>query len=484
VLLALLALAAAGLVAVWAARQLERRRLAAERQAELARARDVERVVLVTLDAVRADHLGCYGYPRATSPFVDGLARRGALFTRAFATMATTAPSHASLFTSLYPSQHQLLKNGHRLDDAWLTLAEQLRAAGFDTAGFVGTSVHFRAGNLDQGFAFFDEPPAGQRTRIADRTLAAVLEWLPRRASDRFLLWVHLFDAHQPYEPPRAFRESFGEAKGRKQRAGFLQKRQRLGLEIFGGDPERLLYTVDNYDGEIAFADSQLRRLSEALEAQGLGARTLWIVTSDHGEGLGAHRWLEHGRNLYNEQLRVPLVLAFPGGAFAGRRLDDVVEHVDLLPTLAALLGLESPASPAPRQGLSLLPLLTGSGERKAPGRLLPPGFAWAERRRFDEAPASPDAIGAANYEPGEKFALQDAAYKYIYWSDGPGELYDLRADPFELADLAGSRPALEARFKSAILAALGAMQREARFGPQAVDPAVVEGLRSLGYVQ
>ncbi|MHC4220645.1 MAG: sulfatase, partial [Planctomycetota bacterium] len=162
-----------------------------------------DRILLITLDTLRADHLSCYGYPRRTSPFIDSIAAEGVRFTRAFAPMATTVPSHASMLTGLYPLQHGVLKNGNRLSDDVGTLPEILASAGFETAGFVSTNRHFADGNLHQGFRHFDEPaPEGLELqyRCAEQTLDTARAWLAQTPPPpRLFLWIHLFDPHMPY---------------------------------------------------------------------------------------------------------------------------------------------------------------------------------------------------------------------------------------------------------------------------------------------
>jgi arylsulfatase A-like enzyme len=162
-----------------------------------------DRILLITLDTLRADHMSCYEYPRQTTPFIDSIAAEGVRFTRAFAPMSTTAPSHTSMLTGLYPLQHGVVKNGHRLSDDVGTLPEILASAGFETAGFVSTNRHFAAGNIHQGFAHFDEPaPEGLQLqyRPAGQTLAEARAWLAQTPPpQRLFLWIHLFDPHEPY---------------------------------------------------------------------------------------------------------------------------------------------------------------------------------------------------------------------------------------------------------------------------------------------
>lgn len=349
-----------------------------------------ERIVLVTLDTFRADHLGLHGYPRETSPFLDGLAEDAVVFERAYAPMPITAPSHATLFTALYPIQHGVLSNGGRLPDGAATLAEALRAAGFTTAGFTSTHAHWAPTGLDRGFAHFDARPreSAEVYRRADRTVDAALAWLADCGCERLFLFVHLFDAHAPLRPPpdhlAVFRSQPEEA--RRRHVAFLTGHHGLPLAFYGDDPGRMLFIIDRYDAEIRFADAQLRRLYEGLRERGLAEGTLFVVTADHGEGLGNHAFMGHGK-IYEEGLRVPLLYHAMDGRLDARRVGAPVEHVDLRPTLLELAGLPAEPLPAgPGGGGSL-------ARARAPGRDRARG---ARRVR----PARPHRHGPAHPAP------------------------------------------------------------------------------------
>jgi arylsulfatase A-like enzyme len=430
-------------------------------------------IVLVTLDTLRADHLGCYGYVRDTSPFIDSLARKGVIFTNAFAPMATTSPSHASLFTSLYPLQHGVRKNGHVLDDSFLTMAELLRERGYETAGFVSTDRHFGAGNLKQGFQIFDEaPPSHPEFRPSEETIDRAIAWLTERtSSDRLFLWVHLFDAHGPYIPHHRFPP---QSKADERRLlQFLIEQHQLDVGFFRRSHKRILTLMGEYDGEVAALDRAVKRLFETVEQRLGKADTLWILTSDHGEGLGNHRWLGHTKMIYNEQLRTPLILYSSSGSLPGRKIEHVVENVDLLPTVAALVGgsLESQAGEV--QGSSWLPLLNGAHDR------FPDKQAFAERREF----LVEEHGGTSKYEKGEKYALQDRRHKYILRTEGGDEFFDVVADPYETYNLITVPSPERDRMREALLAKVAHLKRNATVSPKLVDEATQEKLRALGYV-
>ena len=238
------------------------------------RAFEFDRIVLVTVDTLRADHVGCYGYPKPVTPFLDRLAAEGILYSRAFAPMATTSPSHATIFTSLYPVQHRVTKNGHILDDSFVTIAELLKTVGYDTAGFASTNHHFAGGNLARGFdTFAEQPMEDQRHyRPADETIAATITWLQARKSNRPLfLWIHLFDPHHPFSPPKRHlqpgvdwsHEHFSEF------FHLLTNQHKVSLDFFDGDPNRMISYHNRYDAEVRFADEQLARLFDHFEQFG-----------------------------------------------------------------------------------------------------------------------------------------------------------------------------------------------------------------------
>ncbi|MFQ5667862.1 MAG: sulfatase [Candidatus Binatia bacterium] len=434
-------------------------------------------IVLVTMDALRADHLGCYGYPRHTSPFIDRFLRTGVRFSKAFAPMATTAPSHASLFTSLYPLQHNVRKNGHVLDDSFLTMAESLRAIGYVTAAFVSTDKHFKAGNMQQGFDVFDEPPETVgKYRIGEHTVAQAIAWLSERpARGRFFLWVHLFDAHVPYNPAHRFPNASPEAGQRLLR--FVIEQQHVDFGFFHRDGHKLLALMDAYDGEVAAVDRAVQRLFRHIETEFPTSKSFWIITSDHGEGLGNHRWLDHGKMIYNEQIRIPLMLHFPSGAFAGRVVDRVVENVDIFPTVAALTGESLDGQVPAIQGTSIVPLLLNSHDK------LPPRYAFAQRRDFDKRPRRiiPERTV---YESGKKYALQDGRYKYILRTAATDEFFHVEDDPYEVTNLIGSPSAGRDRLRNALLAKIDELKRGVTRTPKSVDARTKERLRALGYVE
>jgi len=452
-----------------------------------------DRIVFVSIDTLRADHLGAYGYPRRISSFIDELASRGTLFERAYASMSTTAPSHATMFTGLHPIQHGVRRNGDRLSDEASTLAERLAARGFSTAGFSGSRAHFRAGNLDQGFGYFEEPPDTPCLlyQPADQTLRAAWVWLQRQPNDRPLfLMLHLFDVHHPWNPPEIHRREV--ARGSAETdfdPDYWISTQRIPLDFYSHQAEQMRATIDSYDAEIRFVDFELRRFATAFAAWAGGATTLWIVTADHGEGLGNHNWLFHGKHIYDEQVRVPLIFYASDHRFANRRVEEIVQHVDLLATVLELAAGRPPedtnsVQAAPSTGRSLVPLLQGLSQ---PGTAH--GNAFIQRRSFDPNPeadarASRGEIRADNrYEAGDTYAWVEADWKLIHRTIGRDELFDLKADPYEARNLAGEQPERLALMRAALDERISELAATAPESAPRVDPATQEQLEALGYL-
>lgn len=440
---------------------------------------NVDRIFIVTVDTLRADHCGAYGYPIPTTPFLDRMATEGTTFVRAFAPMATTAPSHATIFTGLYPLQHGIEKNGHRMDSSVQTLAEQLSEQGYETAGFVSTNRHFVTSNIDQGFAHFDEPSFDDPSyRKADQTVARAIAWLKRKKVDeRLFVWVHLFDPHTPYHTEDYFPDPLPEpsAAERRKIASFLLKEHHVSFKMFRNNEDTLTAHMRQYDNEVLFADQQLRALFASSEERGLNERSLWVFTADHGEGLGNHRWFDHGKNIYNEQIRVPLIFRLSPAVDAGTRVEAVVEHTDIFPTVLDIAGFSTAneQGDGARTGTSLAPLIQGHAEQ------FPEKDAFAQRRAF-KARENP----TLNYEPGEKYALQNRTFKYIHRTKGGDMLFRIEDDPYETRNILASSPEVGTRMREKILSTLEELRAEGSAERETVDPESIKRLKAIGYIQ
>jgi arylsulfatase A-like enzyme len=386
-----------------------------------------ENLVFVVLDTVRQDHLPTYGYPRDTAPRLDALAGSSAVFENAFAQQTNTSPSHASMFTGLYPPAHGSRFNGVRLAAGRVTLAQVLRNAGFSTAGFVsGVTMRAAASGLERGFEVYDDEFEGKRRDGRVATERAIRWWEQRRSGERAFLFLHLYDAHGPYLPTGSYAGLFRSAeKG--------PRLSRIPPYQVVHDPEgRALLDlngyVDRYDAMIRYEDDLVARLLDEVDLD----RTVVVILSDHGETLGErYRTLDHGGQAFDEQLRIPLVLSGPG--IGARRVSSHVETVDLLPTLLELLEVPVPEG-LPVQGRSLVPLLRGEEPE-------PPPFVFAQARSV----ADRHADRGYRLKPRTNIStVRGSRWKLILY---PGverdyvELYDLEADPGERTNVADARP-------------------------------------------
>lgn len=412
-------------------------------------------VLLVVVDTLRPDHLGAYGYERPTSPALDDWAAEGRLFERAYATSPWTLPSVASILTGLEPARHGA--GGPRADtekrsftalaDGVGTLAEWLAADGWATAAIVNNPFLHEKFGVARGFESWDYAVAGRtRSRRADEAVDAALTWLDGVGERPWLLVLHLFDPHLAYDAPAPYLGRFtgGEPPAeRRRRPSWIRERVRQ------GDFD-LAPLAGAYDEEILFVDGQLERLRRGLEERGLAGRTLVVLTSDHGEELGDHGGFEHGHTVYDELLRVPLVLIGPG--VEPGRSREPASLLDVAPTILEALGREVPRE---LPGASLL------GPRPRARTLV------AERTLYGEE---------------EKAAIR-WPWKLL-WAPRSDEvrLFDLATDPGERADVAAREPEVAARMK-ALLETLERVGARTQGGAAALDAETERELRSLGYV-
>lgn len=390
-------------------------------------------VLLVTIDTLRADHVGAYGYAGASTPVLDGLARRGVRFEHAQAAVPLTGPSHSTILTGLYPPVHGVRDNViFPLSAAHPNLATLLRRQGYRTGGFVSAYPVAGGFGFSEGFDEFSEgfheavdPSAGGAERPANETVDTALAWLGKASDAPFFAWLHLYDPHTPYKPPAPFDETFKDRP---------------------------------YDGEIAFTDQQLGRVVEWLKTTGHDADTVVAVVADHGESLGEHDEATHAILIYEATLRVPFIMAGPGIA-SGKVVDVPVGTVDLAPTILGLLKLTPPSR---LNGRDLGPALRG--QRLSPETLY-----------------SESLFARLNCRWSSLRALVDGDWKLIQGSEP--ELFNLASDPSELKNLALAEPERAKRMQEALRVAVRSMAPggdSAR--ANAVSPEQAERLRSLGY--
>lgn len=431
-------------------------------------------ICLIVLDTLRADGLSAYGNPRPTSPALDALAARGVLFENAVSHAAWTLPSFIGLLSGRYPSRSAFSEG--KLHSS---LLDPLRAAGWRTAAFTEGGYVSRHFGMDRGFERFEEeegktrlvlePRPTQGSGTIERTFDAAIAWLREPQPQPFFLLVHTYEIHFPYR-----RRDFTEGLPSGRLAATYEEMQRL--EIRKGalrvGPEERAYVRALYDGGVRSADAQVQRLLDALEETGLASDTVVIVTSDHGEDLGGRdpRALgEHGHQLYDDLLRVPLILVHPHADWPAGRIAAQVRLVDVMPTVLALAGLEPPPGLA---GASLLPVLRGHEKV--------PRLAYSELRRspWNEHPRA---------------AVRDLRHKLVanLAPRGPGwpevEFYDLERDPGELENLVGIEGealddlTAELEQQRATLHAEGGLEVPAE---QSLPESLRERLEALGYVE
>ncbi len=433
--------------------------------APLRSAADPPNVLLISVDTLRRDRLGCYGWARAHTPSIDRLAAEGALFEDASSPVPMTGPAHISMLTGLYPVHHGATINGLPIRSDAVTVAEMLSQAGYRTAAFVSgwtlkdraTSLAARFDHYDDDFALWDGLPdaalrlalpglavhsgflfSGQRRkeleRPGNRTTARVLAWLSRHRGRPFLVFAHYFDPHTPYGPPPPY-DTLYDADYRGEVREFRPLQPVAVLQRWFSNPRDVEHIKALYDGEISYADAEVGRLLSGLAALGLAEQTLVIFTSDHGESLTEHHfYFDHAEYLYETCVHVPLIVRFPDGRYGGTRWRGPVRLVDLAPTIVNVVGVH-PAGAA-FDGRSLLPILNGA---EAPGQRISLGAT--HKGEADDVRA--------------RYYVRDKGYKLIWnfdrrapFSNEPvvEELYDLAADPEELQNLiARPPPALDA---------------------------------------
>jgi arylsulfatase A-like enzyme/Flp pilus assembly protein TadD len=397
-------------------------------------------VVLITIDTLRADHLGCYGYKQIKTPNIDGLAADGVRFESAFAVVPVTLPSHSSMLTGTYPmlsGMHDF--SGNKLSPLQPTLASVLKQAGYQTGAVIGAAVLDSRFGLNQGFDFYydhfdfsrlDEANLDEMERPGNVVADVALEWLAKNSQRKFFLWMHLYDPHFPYHPPEPYSHE---------------------------------YAAQPYDGEIAFADEQVGRLLRFLKEKGIYQNTVIVLCGDHGESLGEHGERTHGFFIYNATMHVPLIIRLPESRLpekAARTVADPVSLVDLMPTVLGAVGLEIPSQV---QGRSLLPELRvdqTARYRVLYGETFMPRihFNWSELR-----------------------GSENTKYHFI---DAPRpELYDLSKDPGEVHNLFTEKKAVAEEMRAKLVSLIRDYSAGKEMAEKTgLDPALMERLKALGY--
>lgn len=394
--------------------------------------------ILVTVDTLRADRIGCYGYTNVDTPTMDLFAKRGIKFEKCFAQTPLTLPSHASLMTGTFPAFHGVRDNGGFLVPPELkTLAELFNERDYNTGAFVASYVLDSKWGLNQGFDFYFDRfdlsqyksiSLGNVQRRGDEVIDQALPWLEDHKTKPFFAWIHLYDPHTPYDPPSPFKEQY---------------------------PNR------PYDGEVAYTDSQLARLWQYLEEEHLIENTILIFASDHGESLGAHNENAHGFFIYQEAVHVPLIVVTPFESLFDQTRSAVVSLVDVFPTMLDMADIPIPSQV---QGKSLQPLLFEDQKD-------PEAFAYSETfyPRF-------------HYGWSELTSVQDSRYKLIV---APRlELYDLEKDPQEQTNVLAAEPQEARRLKDLIDIFMAETEKNAyKLDYSQMDEDSRQKLAALGYL-
>ncbi len=418
------------------------------------RAPNPSNVLVVTIDSLRADRLGCYGYARPTSPNLDRFAKQCVRFEHAFSTSSFTPPSHASLLTSRYVSDHGLY-TWNRLDPRQVTLAEVLAVHDYRTGASVNLAL-LSDQNLGQGFGWRREGARDARAIVSE-----ALEFIRAGRDQPFFVWLHLYDVHRPYGRTGSFTSTFAAAA----RPGVGDVEQHYNLtpgaaEERGLGEDDLHYIIDRYDAGIRYVDAELEPLLAELSTRERRADTLVVITADHGESLLDHekRSFTHDPFLYTAVTRVPLFIRYPdgvGGAGAGTTRDHLVSLIDVAPTILGVLGI---APPPTFDGVDLRQLEDGRGGPR--GEVFMECYGW-------------ETLKAARTR--ERLIVRDMTQKQT-------RFFDVVADPGELRGVAqapdpGARALLDRLIEFAT-------RRPEGEGPPALDPDVIRRLKELGYIE
>jgi arylsulfatase A-like enzyme/Tfp pilus assembly protein PilF len=393
-------------------------------------------VVVITIDTLRADHLGCYGYKRIKTPNIDALAAAGARFERAYSPVPVTLPAHTAIFTGTYPMLSGIHDfSANQLSPQQPTLASILKEHGYATGAVVGSAVLDSRFGLNHGFDFYydhfdfnrlDEANLDQMERPGNLVADQALDWLGRNYQKKFFLWMHLYDPHYPYTPPAPYSKE---------------------------------YATHPYDGEIAFADEQVGRLLRFLKQKGLDQNTVIVLSGDHGESLGEHGEKTHGFFIYNATLHVPLIIHLPGMKSA-KLVPSPVSLTDIVPTVLHSLKIDVPS---PVQGNDLSALLAG----REPG---------ATRDIYSES-----FLARIHFNWSELRGVQNESYHFI---DAPKpELYDLSKDPGETRNLLSEKKAVGEEMRVKLAAVIQQYSAGKELAEKTgLDPVLMERLKSLGY--
>jgi len=436
-------------------------------------------VILVSLDTLRADHLSCYGYVRATSPRLDELAADSVLFENAFAPSPWTLPSHVSLLTGLDEINHGVSTSSDRMDPDLPVLADLLRPHGFVTHAFTGGGFLNPVYGFSRGFDSYRTEGRMVSDNGAQVLADAVLPWLENNRQKKFFLFLHTYQIHQPYLAPAPFNRMFLDADAVLDHIDLGQLRLNLENRFQPQtDAQRRNY-AGLYDAEIRYTDEALiGGLVDQLKALGLYDRTMLIVTSDHGEEFFEHEAWTHGHTLYNETIRVPLLIKFPACREKGTRVKTIVRLTDIMPTILEEMGVGY--SQKELDGRSLLGL-----RREDPGSERVFRSSRAEGIVEDRVPGK-RAVNRGFYKViiNDSYSPEELTFfRFLPPHQDRVEVYDLAADPGETKNLAVSRPDLALSLSKYLEKIMTPAKKRASSGA-AMSEDVREELKALGYIR
>jgi arylsulfatase A-like enzyme len=444
------------------------------------RSRDGLNIILISIDTLRADHLGCYDYNRETSPNIDLLAQDGVLFRNTFSDSPWTLPAHVSLFTALFTISHGVNSLNNVIPPSFVTLADVLRQHGYACSAFTGGGKVSAKFGFSKGFDFYGESKVVfYQENAVEQLFKKTSRWIDRNKDKPFFLFLHTYQVHGPYSPPAPYDQFFSSQK--------IADKERFLKTVLGraGDKYRPIKDEDReaivslYDGEIRYTDEFLiKPLLDQLRDSGLYDRTMIIFTSDHGEEFFDHNGWEHSHSLYNELIRVPLIIKFPDSEHKGTRVDDIVRLVDIAPSILEVIGLKT--SLLGSDGQSLLTIIKGKekGDRVFVSYLGPEGF---------------------RHTP-EKITMNDGRHKLIlngryteralsFFKPPPPslerlELYHLGQDPLEQNNLFSQRRAITQELLKELEKRLEQSHQARLQDMSVVDDELEERLRALGYIK
>jgi len=433
-------------------------------------------VILISLDTLRSDRLGCYGYERNTSPNIDIFAKESVLFSQCFAQAPYTITSHVSMLTGLWPVNHGTYSTTyHKLNKSIITLADLLRLRGYFTGAFTGGGAMSAFFGYSKGFDLYNERRENVQGDTARKIYQLSADWIRNNKEKKFFLFIHTYQIHAPYEPPPPYDEMFTAEDAPYRKSSEINEFQGW----WGNIPDNIRENVIGlYDGEIRYTDEALiGPLMALLKELDIYDRSLIFVTSDHGEEFFEHNGWGHSHTLYNELIKVPLIVKFPKNQFAGNKIDSIVRSVDIMPTILEVLGIDLKKHIS--DGESLFDMINGN--------------EMADRIFFSELKYQDDFSDkiSSNLERNKLILNQPFTEEQLsrFMIPPPKidqeELYDLDSDPQEKRNTAADEPGLFNRIAKQIAEySLKAKMKEKELDKQEMDEKVIEQLKALGYIK